>query len=214
MPQGSVIRSVFFLIYINDLAARVSSMTCLFANSTILYRFITASEDHDTLQADLQKMEEWEEEWDMRFHPSKCSVLTMSRKQTTCGHQYKLHNQVLENVTSMKYLGITLQHSAKFDQNINTVVAKVNRTLGFLRRNLRIRETNIKAQAYKSLVCPILKYSCTVWDPAAQKDINRLDALQCRAARFALNQHQKTASVKQMLQELNWPSLEQRQRRA
>ena len=35
----------------------------------------------------------------MRFHPSKCSFLTVSRKQTTCGHQYKLHNQVLENVT-------------------------------------------------------------------------------------------------------------------
>ena len=121
---------------------------------------------------------------------------------------------MLENVTSMKYLGITLQHSAKFDQNINTVVAKVNRTLGFLRRNLRIRETNIKAQAYKSLVCPILKYSCTVWDPAAQKDIDRTDAVRRRATRFALNRHQKTTSVKKMLQELDWPSLEQRRRTA
>ena len=129
-------------------------MTCLFADGTIIYRFITASEDHDTLQADLQKTEEREEEWDMCFHPSKCSVLIMSRKQTTSSHQYKLHNQVLENVTSMKYLGITLQHSAKFNQNIDTVVAKAYRTLGFLKRNLRIRETNIKAQAYKSLVRP------------------------------------------------------------
>ena len=90
------------------------------------------------------------------------------------------------------------------------VVAKANRTLGFLRRNFRIRETNIKAQAYKSLACPILEYSWgTVWDPAAQKDIDRLEAVQRRAARFALNRHQKTASVKQMLQELDWPSLEQ-----
>ena len=94
------------------------------------------------------------------------------------------------------------------------VVAKANRTLGFLRRNLRIRETNIKVQAYKSLARPILEYSCTEWDPAAQKDIDRLEAVQRRAARFALNRHQKTASVKQMLQELDWPSLEQRRRTA
>lgn len=79
-----MIGPVLFLIYFNELAARVSSTTRLLAPDTIpLYRFITASaEDHDTLQADLQKMEEWpEEEWGMRFHPSgKCSVLTMSRK--------------------------------------------------------------------------------------------------------------------------------------
>ena len=86
---------------------------------------------------------------------------------------------------------------------------------GLSRRNLRIRETNIKAQAYKSLARPILEYSCgTVRDPAAQKDIDRLEAAQRRAARFALNRHQKTASVKQMLQELDWPSLEQRRRTA
>ena len=61
---------------------------------------------------------------------------------------------------------------------------------------------------------PIHEYPCAVWDPAAQKDIRRLEAVQRRAARFALNRHQKTASVKQMLQELDWPSLEQRRRRS
>ena len=83
-----------------------------------------------------------------------------------------------------------------------------NSQVGFLRCNLRIGATNIKAQAYKSLVCTVLEYSCTVWDPAAQKDIDRLEAVQRRAARFALNQHQRMASAKLMLQELNWPSLE------
>ena len=113
--------------------------------------------------------------------------------------------QVLENVSSTKYLGVTLQHNAKFDQHIDAVVAKTNRTLGFLRHNFRIGESNIKAQAYKSLVCPILEYSCTVSDPAAQKDIDRLEAVQRRAARFALTRHQRTASVKLMMRGLALP---------
>ena len=120
---------------------------------------------------------------------------------------------MLENVTA-KYHGIMQQHNAKFDQHINTVVTKANRTLGFLRRNLRIGATNIKAQAYKSLVHPTLEYSRTVWEPAVQKDINRLEAVQHRAVRFALNRHQRTASVKLMLQELNWPSVEHCRRTA
>ena len=50
-----------------------------FTDDTILYHFITASEDQNPVQADLQKLEEWEEEWDTRFfYPSKCSVLTVS----------------------------------------------------------------------------------------------------------------------------------------
>ena len=68
----------------------------------------------------------------MRSDPSKCSVLIVNRKLTTSSYQYKLHNQVLENVSSTKYLGVTLQHNNKFDQHIYAVVAKTNRTIGCL----------------------------------------------------------------------------------
>ena len=118
---------------------------------------------------------------------------------------------MLENITCTKYLSVMPQHNAKFHQHIiNAVVAKAKRTMGFLKCNLRIRATKIKAQAYKSLVRPIFdfEHSCTVWDPAAPKDMGRLEAKQCRAARYALNWHQRTASIKLMLQALDWPSLE------
>ena len=94
----------------------------------------------------------------------KCSVLTMSRKQTTNSHQNKSSTTKCwkTSVISTKYFGITLQvqHNAKFNQHIDKVVAKASRTLGILRSNLRIRATNIKAQAYKFLVHPILEYVC------------------------------------------------------
>ena len=98
-----------------------------------------------------------------------------------------------------------LQHNAKVDQHIDVVVTKANRTLGFLRCNLRIGATNFEAQAYKPPMQPILEYSCTVWDPVVQKDIDILEAVQHKAVRFAPKSHQKTASVKLLLQKLDWP---------
>lgn len=60
----------------------------------------------------------------------KCSVLTVNHKLTTSKHKYSLHDHVLENASSAKYLGVTLQHNTQFNQHIDTVVAKVNRTVG------------------------------------------------------------------------------------
>ena len=42
----------------------------LFADDTILYYLIVTTDDHKTLQEDLRKLEQWESEWGMSFHPA------------------------------------------------------------------------------------------------------------------------------------------------
>ena len=46
---------------------------------------------------------------------------------------------------------------------------------------------DLKELTYTSLVRSILEYSSTVWDPFYQKDIDRLERVQRRAARFVFN---------------------------
>ena len=100
----------------------------------------------------------------MTFHPDKCSVLTITNKKNPVKHNYLLHNHTLESVSSAKYLGITLQSDLKWTQHANNIVANANKSLGFLKRNLKTSNTNIKSQAYLSLVCPKLEYACSVWN--------------------------------------------------
>ena len=45
VPQGSVLASIMFLIYINDVVEEVSSYTNLFADDTNLLRKIRMEED-------------------------------------------------------------------------------------------------------------------------------------------------------------------------
>jgi hypothetical protein len=88
----------------------------------------------------------------MAFHPEKCTVLTITNKNNPVKHNYLLHNHTLESVSSAKYLGITLQSDLKWTQHTNNIVANANKSLEFLKRNLKTSNTNIKSQAYLTLV--------------------------------------------------------------
>ena len=105
VPQGSVLGPCLFLAYINDLPDRVSSNSRLFADDTAVDRKILSSSDQEQLQADLDALSKWEEEWDMSFHPDKCQVLHVTNKKSKIEFKYKLHNQDLEVVSNTKYLG-------------------------------------------------------------------------------------------------------------
>ena len=75
VPQGSVIGPILFLVYINDLPAKLQSKVQLFADDTIVYMAVTNKNDAAILQKDLKLLEEWEKRSQMSFHPDKCNVL-------------------------------------------------------------------------------------------------------------------------------------------
>ena len=53
-----------------------------------------------------------------------------------------------------------------------------NSVLGFIQRNLKHANRDLRDLAYTSLVKSILEYSSTVWDPFYQEDIDRLERVQ------------------------------------
>ena len=57
---------------------------------------------------------------------------------------------------------------------------------------------------------PILEYAATVWAPYHHTDIYQLEAVQRRAARFAMNCYDRYQSVTSMLHSLDWPTLTKR----
>ena len=70
VPQGSVLETIFFLAYINDLPEQVRSRVRLFADDTAMYHALDNYADSEILQKDLEILENWEKLWDMSFKPS------------------------------------------------------------------------------------------------------------------------------------------------
>ena len=60
------------------------------------------------------------------------------------------------------------------------------------------------------MVHPIVQYANTVWSPYTKQNISLLEAVQRKAARFVFHKFLYSSSVTSMLQQLGWPTLEQR----
>ena len=210
VPQGSVLGPLLFLVYINDLPQNIQSKARLFADDTALYMSLTSVKQSKTLQNDLKTLEKWELDWDMEFNPSKCQVIHVTRRKHPIPSQYFLHNTLLESVTSAKYLGVDISNNLTWDAHINRSAKKANQTLGFLRRNIKVNSAPLKSMAYQTLVRPQLEYSSEVWSPYTQTQIDQIEAVQRRAARWAMSDFGRTSSVTEMLYSLKWRRLDLR----
>ena len=156
----------------------------LFADDTLIYSTIGSYNDAAKLQSDFTALQEWAQEWQMKFNPSKCHVLTISRKQNPVEPNYVLMGNVLVSVTHHTYLVVELSRNLDWGQHVNNKVMKANQSLGFLWQNLSSCSEGVKEAAYKALVQPHVEYASSVWDPHLKKHVKQIEGVQRRAARF------------------------------
>ena len=172
VPQGSVLGPILFLIYINDLPDDLSSQVRLFADDTAVYLTVGDTEDGKVLQNDLDRLPVWEDRWDMEFNPSKCQVVRVTPSRKLINVTYTLHGQVLEVVTSAKYLGVDISSGLSWNTHIDRITKTATRTLNFIQRNIKTKNQKVRETAYNTLVRPLLEYAAPVWDPHSWKKYN------------------------------------------
>ena len=217
VPQGSVLRPCLFLFFINDMAEKLQSTVRLFADDTIAYLAVDNQCDAMALQHDLDLLAEWEQTWQVEFHPDKCQVLRVTNKhpQNITPHDYILHGHTLSVVDDVKYLGLTVSSNLRWDTQIAKATAKANSTMAVLRRNVRVSSKAIKSTAYSALVRPHVEYCSAVWDPYTKKQTQRVEMVQRRAARWVCGKFRQGLNCTgptEMISHLGWPSLEVRKK--
>ena len=210
VPQGSVLGPVLFLIFINDLPDNIRSSVSLFADDCVLYRNINSLTNCQILQEDLNSLAQWETDWQMKFNVAKCHSMRVTRHlpSNQTHFSYSLHEQTLEQVRSAKYLGLTITDDLEWGQHISEISCKATKTFCFLRRNLALAPRHTKDVAYKTLVRPQLEYAAPIWYPYDETETKRWR--KCRRQQPGGPAMWNMSSVDDMLDELEWPSLEDR----
>ena len=212
VPQGTVLGPLLFLTYINDIPQGLTEGTKLrlFADDSLLYRTIKNKRDTEILQEDLNKLQKWESDWRMEFHPQKCQVMTISNKKEIINSTYSIHNIELQKTNSAKYLGVTIDSGMKWTEHINQTCKKANKTLGFIKRHVSSCPKEVKKQCYQTYVKPILDYCGSVWDPHKKCDTRKLESIQRRAARFVEGIYDYQIKTDNILAATGWEPLEER----
>ena len=108
VPQGTVLRPLMFLTYINDINRDISGTIKLFADGALLFLQIRSYAGCVSLQKDLDTLYSWFRRWRMQFKASKCHVLQVTKKKSIITHEYSLEHEKLSVVPSHPYLAIAI----------------------------------------------------------------------------------------------------------
>ena len=214
VPQGSVLGPILFLVFINDLPKCVGSSCRLFADDTIVYKEISSPADSAALQQDLEALQRWEERWGMSFNPSKCNTINITRKDDPIVTVYTLKNEPLENVKVASYLGVQISRDVSWHSHVAKITSKGNKSLGFVRRNIRTTSEATKTLAYQTLVRPSLEYASCVWAPHLKHLREGVEKVQRRAVRYVCGIFEQQAPITDTQTALGWDTLEQRRLKA
>ena len=163
VSQGSILRVLLFLVYINDLPEDLTTIAKLFAYNTSLFSVVHGSAASSAfLNDDLLKISPWAYQWEMIFNPDaskQAQEFVFSRKANTSNHETVYFNNVLVTRDNIqKHLGFFLDSKPSFFDHINEKIKKATKGVNVIRKiNLFIPRASCLT-IYKSFVRPHLDY--------------------------------------------------------
>ena len=149
VPQGSVLGPLIFLLFVNDLPEGIRSILKLFADDV---KMIVDPNNFSNISLDLELLELWEAQWCLKFNVQKCMVMQIGLSNPK--NQYSFGGESLRCVDNEKDLGVTFNSSFSFEDHVRNSIAKANRTIAWVTRNVISREPSVMLGLYKSLIKP------------------------------------------------------------
>ena len=178
------------MIYVNDLSYGLKGECKLFADETSLFSVVhDISTSASDINNDLTLISNWAFQWKMSFNPSKrtrkqAQETIFSRKKMKSSHPSVYFNNIPVSSTSVhKHLGMLLDDKLSYEHHLKSVLNKVKKTIGLLRKFQQILPRQSLITIYKSFIRPHLDYGDIVYDRAFNELLNKnLECIQYNAA--------------------------------
>lgn len=192
VPQGSVLSVTLFLISINDAPTILSPpVECLiFADDITIFcagKHIAATEE--LLQDSLNNLQSWSNQSGLKFSPSKTVSICFNRSHMTPKLNLTLNQKAIENVESMKLLGLTFDNKLSWKKHIETLKDNCTKRLSIIKSlsssSWGADHTTL-LNTYKAIIKPKLDYGAVIYNSAKPAFLKKLDPIHHKALRMSI----------------------------
>ena len=184
VPQGSILGSTLFVLYINDLPDDVTCDIAIYADDTTLCSKCDRASDlwqqlelASELESDLRDTVDWGKKWLVDFNAGKTQLVSFDRSNNNGSIDMKMDGSVLEEKSSFKMLGLTFSSKLDWDSYIISIAKTAFRKIGALIHSMKFPSPEVALYLYKSMICPCMEYYCLVWTGAPSCYLELLDKL-------------------------------------
>ena len=212
VPQGSVVGTTLFLIYINDLLETIDKNcnVTLFAFADDV-KFL--STQPNLLQEALDQVNIWSRKWQIKIQPSKSEHMHFKNNKTLSNliTNFSMNGEIIKTTSATRDLGIILSDDLKWSHQISKVYTKAMRLCYTVIRSFKTNNSSVYISIYKTHIRPIIEFNSCIWNPHLKTDIRKLESIQKIFTRLLfqkLNLH--FDSYRHRLDILHLETLEQR----
>lgn len=121
----------------------------------------------------------------------------------------KMNEKNLQQVKSIKYLGVIIDDKLDFKENFDYVCEKVSKKVSFLGRISKKLDFTTKILIYITCIAPHIDYCSTILLLNTDTELQRLQKIQNKAMRIIPKVNRYTP-IKTMLDILQWQTIKQR----
>ena len=192
VPQGSVLGPLFYILYANDIVDIIKNCkVALYADDTVLY---TANVNFENsiikLRADMNALVDWCGANGIGMNTEKTKLMLFGNAKTIKALpevNITLDDTPLQTVLSYKYLGVTLDGQLNYTKHVNKLITNGSVKLRQFRRMRSFLTTKAATLVYKNMLLPVIEYGDIFTTAATCVNKKRLQVLQNKGLRCALN---------------------------